>query len=304
MRRLMYGVIGLVVAGLVAAACGKSTPTGSGGSPSAHLPAVTVGSNNFAESDILAEMYGQVLAHAGYPVNYKLDVGARQVLQAAMPSQIQVAPEYVGSLLSVYLGGTGSSDPAAEFAEDNTRLAPKKLTLVAYSPAADQNAFVVTKATADKYHLVNVSDLKNVTTKLTLGGPPECPTSPLCLQGLQNVYGLSLNFQPIGVCDSATAQALQQGRVDIAELCSTQSVIAQNGWVVLNDDKHLEQADNITAEVSTALLSAHPDIKTLLTGVTSKLTTGQLVTLDADVEISHQDASTVARTWLSTNGLL
>lgn len=290
-----------MLVGLVAAACGKSNKAATGASGTS----VTVGSNNFAESDILAEMYGQVLANAGYKVNYKLDVGARQVLQAAMPSQIQVAPEYVGSLLSVYLQGTGSSDPAAEFNDDVTKLAPKKLTLVAYSPAADQNAFVVTKATADQYHLVNVSDLKNVTGKtLTLGGPPECPTSPLCLAGLKSTYGLTLNFQPVGVCDTATAQALQQGRVDVAELCSTQSVIAQNGWVVLKDDKHLEQADNITAEVGTALLNAHSNVKTLLKGVTDKLTTDALVQLDAKVEVSHQDAKTVAKTWLTQNGLL
>lgn len=301
MRRRTVSAALLVLVGLVAAACAKSTNSGSGtpGTP------VTVGANNFAESDIVAEMYGQVLAHAGYTVHYKLDVGARQVLQAAMPSQIQVAPEYVGSLLSVYLGGTGSSDPDAEYREDVTRLAPKNMTLVALSPAADQNAFVVTKATADQYHLVNVSDLKNVTGKtLTLGGPPECPQSPLCLAGLKSAYGLNLNFQPVGVCDPATAQALQQGRIDVAELCSTQSVIAQNGWVVLNDDKHLEQADNIVAEVGSALASAHPDIKTLLSGVCTKLTTSALVQLDADVEINHQDASSVAKTWLTHNGLL
>lgn len=305
MRHRMMGIVVALLVGLVAAACGKSTTSGSSTPTGATKASVTVGSNSFAESEIMADMYGQVLAHAGYRVSYKLDVGARQVLQAAMPGSIQVAPEYVGSLLTVYLHGTGSSDPAKEFADDNTALAPKNLTLVGYSPAADQNTFVVTKATADKYHLVNISDLKAATTKLTLAGPPECQTSPLCLGGLQSVYGLSLNFQALGAgCDTPPADALKAGRIDIAELCTTQSVIAQNGWVQLKDDKNLQQADNITAEVGTALLNANPGIKDLLTGVMSKLTSDALATLDDDVQVSHQDASTVAKNWLTQNGLL
>lgn len=307
MRHRVVGIVVAMLVGLVAAACGKSTTSGSGSTPSSGgtKASVTVGSNSFAESEIMADMYGQVLAHAGYKVSYKLDVGARQVLQAAMPGQIQVAPEYVGSLLTVYLHGTGSSDPAKEFADDNAALAPKNLTLVGYSPAADQNTFVVTKATADKYHLSSISDLKGVTAKLTLAGPPECQSSALCLGGLQSTYGLSLNFQALGAgCDNPPAQALEAGQVDIAELCTTQSVIAKDHLVQLKDDKNLQQADNITAEVGTAVLSANPGIKDLLTGVMNKLTSDALAGLDDDVQINHKDASTVAKNWLTSNGLL
>ncbi|HEU5002314.1 MAG TPA: ABC transporter substrate-binding protein [Actinomycetota bacterium] len=306
MRHRMVGIVVAMLVGLVAAACGKSTTSGSGSTPSGGTKAsVTVGSNSFAESEIMAQMYGQVLAHAGYQVNYKMDVGARQVLQAAMPGQIQVAPEYVGSLLTVYLHGTGSSDPAKELADDNTALAPKNLTLVGYSPAADQNTFVVTKATADKYHLSTISDLKKVTDKLTLAGPPECQSSALCLGGLQSTYGLSLTFQALGSgCDNPPAQALEAGQVNIAELCTTQSVIAKDNLVQLKDDKNLQQADNITAEVGTALLNANPGIKGLLTGVMNKLTSDALASLDDEVSVGHKDASSVATTWLKQNGLL
>jgi osmoprotectant transport system substrate-binding protein len=303
-RRKFWAVAAMLVVAVVAAACGgKSTTTGS--SPSApSKPTITVGSVTFSESQIVAEMFAQVLAKAGYKVNKQLTIGQRQILQPAMPGQIQVAPEYVGSLLA-YLNGTKSSDPVSETAQDNALLAPKGLTLLDPSAANDTNAFVVTKATATKYNLSKVSDLKPVAGKLTLGGPPECATNALCLPGLKSVYGITgLKFQPIGACDSATANALDNGGVDVAELCSTQSVIAKKGWVVLDDDKKLQPADNITAEVSVPLLQAQPDIKTALADVLSKLTSQNIVQLNAQVDIDHKDAATVAKDFLTSNGLL
>ena len=249
-------------------------------------------------------MFAQVLAKAGYKVTKQLSLGQRSVLQAAMPGDIQVAPEYVGSLLA-YLKGTKSSDAVSETAQDNALLAPKGLTVLDPSAANDTNAFVVTKATATKYNLSKVSDLKPVASKLTLGGPPECATNPVCLPGLKSVYGITgLKFQPIVACDIATANALDAGTIDIAELCSTQSIIAKKGWVVLDDDKNLQPADNITAEVSAPLLTANPDIKALLAGVLSKLTTANIVGLDAQVDIDHKDPAVVAKDFLTSNGLL
>ena len=194
-------VAAVLVVSVMGAACGKKATT-SASSPSAPpKPSVTVGSVTFSESQIVAEMFAQVLAKGGYKVSKQLTLGQRAVLQAAMPGDIQVAPEYVGSLLT-YLKGTKSSDAVSETAQDNALLAPKGLTVLDPSAANDTNAFVVTKATAMKYNLSKVSDLKPVASKLTLGGPPECATNPVCLPGLKNVYGITgLKFQPIVACD-------------------------------------------------------------------------------------------------------
>lgn len=293
----------VLVVAVATAGCSKKTTTTTSSAPP--KPTVTVGTVSFAESQIVAEMFAAVLQKAGYKVTMPLKtVGQREILQPAMPGQIQIAPDYVGSLLA-YLKGTESSDPVSETAQDNVLLAPKGLTVLPPSGANDTNAFVVTKETATKYNLSKVSDLKPVASKLTLGGPPECPTRPLCLPGLKSVYGITgMNFQPIGVCDTPTANALDSGAVQVALLCSTQSVIAKKGWVVLQDDKNLQPADNIAAEVSTSLLNANPEIRTLLTNVTQKLTTANIVGLNAMVEIDHQNASAVAQSFLKTNGLL
>jgi len=285
------------------AGCSKKSTTTTISAPP--KPTITVGTVTFAESQIVAEMFAAVLQKAGYKVPTPLKtVQQREILQPAMPGQIQIAPEYVGSLLA-YLKGNESSDAVSETAQDNVLLAPKGLTVLDPSGANDTNAFVVTKDTATKYNLTKVSDLKPVASQLTLGGPPECATRPLCLVGLKSVYGISgLKFQPIGSCDTPTANALDTGAVQVALLCSTQSVIAKKGWVVLQDDKNLQPADNIAAEVSTSLLTANPEIRNLLTNVTQKLTTANIVSLNAMVEIDHQDPSAVAQTFLKSNGLL
>jgi len=303
-KRRVWTVAAMLVVAVVAASCSKKSTTTTTSPSAPSKPSITVGSVTFSESQIVAEMFAQVLTKAGYKVTKQLSLGQRAVLQPAMPGQIQVAPEYVGSLLA-YLKGTKSPDAVSETAQDNQLLAPKGLTVLDPSAANDTNAFVVTKATATKYNLAKVSDLKPVATKLTLGGPPECNTNPVCLPGLKSVYGITgLHFQPIVACDTATANALDAGSIDIAELCSTQSIIAKKGWVVLEDDKNLQPADNIAAEVSTALLQLQPDIKTLLTSVTSKLTTANIVGLNAQVDIDHKDAATVAQAFLQSNGLL
>jgi len=303
-RRGFGLVSALLVVAVAAVACSKKTTTATTPTTPAK-PTITVGTVTFAESQIVAEMFAAVLQKAGYHVTTPLTkVGQREILQPSMPGQIQLAPEYVGSLLA-YLKGNESSDPVSETAQDNVLLAPKGLTVLDASGANDTNAFVVTKDTATKYNLTKVSDLKPVATQLTLGGPAECATRPLCLLGLQNVYGIKgLKFQPIGSCDTPTANALDSGAVQVALLCSTQSVIAKKGWVVLQDDKNLQPADNIAAEVSTSLLNANPEIRTLLTNVTQKLTTANIVGLNAMVEIDHQDASAVAQAFLKANGLL
>src|SRR3979411_1411258 len=178
-----WSAAAMLVVAVVAASCGgKKTATGSSPSPTPK-PTVTVGSVTFSESQIVAEMFAQVLAKAGYKVNRQLTLGNRQILQPAMPGSIQVAPEYIGSLLA-YLKGTKSSDPVSETAQDNALLAPKGLTVLDPSPANDTNAFVVTKATATKYNLSKGSDLKPVASKLTLGGPPQCNSSPVRLHRL------------------------------------------------------------------------------------------------------------------------
>ncbi len=150
-----------------------------------------VGSANFTESQIVAEMYGEALRAHGYDVTVEANLGSRE--QVTYPSltngDLDIVPEYLQSLLAFL-------DPAAESVSPEqgvTRieaLLPQGLALLEPSEAQDQNALVVTAETAEQYGLASVSDLLEVEEPLVLGGPPECPERPLCLPGYESVYGL------------------------------------------------------------------------------------------------------------------
>lgn len=154
---------------------------------------VTIASFNFGESEFLANVYGKSLSAKGVSVSYKLKLGNREVVYPALEKgDIDMVPEYVGTL-TTFLKGTATGDPKATADALTKLVSPKNLTVLTPSPAQDQNAFVVTKATADKYKLKSVSDLAKVKDKLVLGGPPECPQRDFCLVGLKSKYGLKFD---------------------------------------------------------------------------------------------------------------
>jgi osmoprotectant transport system substrate-binding protein len=152
-----------------------------------------VGSANFAESEFAAELYGQALQKAGATVSFKLDFGAREAYLPALENgELDLVPEFVGTL-DTFLGGTSSNNLDATLSDAKTRAEAKGFTLTTPASADSVNTFVVTKATSDKYNLHKVSDLANVSVPLKFGGPPECPSRPLCIAGLKSTYGLKFN---------------------------------------------------------------------------------------------------------------
>ncbi|HXH56649.1 glycine betaine ABC transporter substrate-binding protein [Iamia sp.] len=153
---------------------------------------ITVGSSNFAESNIAAQLYGQVLAAAGVDVEYKADIGARDVYFTALESgEIDLVPEFTGTLLA-FLDGEAEPSPDLDvtLAALRTVAADRGISILEPAEADSVNTFVVTGETAEELDLTTVSDLAGVDEELTLGGPPECPERPYCLIGLEESYGL------------------------------------------------------------------------------------------------------------------
>jgi len=133
------------------------------------------------------------------------------------------------------------------------------------------------------------------------GAPPDCATNKFCAIGLKSVYGIQ--FKEVKSLDyggSVTVAALKSGSVQVGELFST--AVYDPDFVVLVDNKHLEAADAITPVVRTAV--ATDDVKNLLNGVSAKLTTTGMLALNKQVDIDKQDVSTVAKSFLQSNGLL
>jgi len=306
MRRSRSYVLGaaLLALGLLLGACG-SGEDGTTGSDEPERGAITVGSDGFYEAQIVGAMYALVLEDAGYDVSTKLNIDSREVRLPAMESgEIDIAPEYLASLLSVLDPENTEvvNTPEAAVEALEPLVDEMGMTLLEPSDAVDVNAFVVTQETADEHSLGAVSDLEPVAGDLTLGAPPECPKRPYCIPGLKDVYGVEFgNFEPLEY-GAPTVQALTAGAIDVALLFSTDPLIEENDLVLLDDDMDLQAADNITPLVRTDALN--DEIESLLNEVSALLTTDNITPLNARVLVDQDDPEDVARDFLEENGLL
>ena len=275
-------------------------PTNRGGNE------IVVGvSGAFAENQLVAEMYAQVLEHAGYTVEREEDLRSRESSQNALESgRIDVKPEYLSSLL-LFMdpNAEASEDPAEVAGQLRERLRSRGVTLLAPSRAQDTNQFVASAATARRFGLTTMSSLAPVAGQLTIGAPPECAQRAFCLPGLKRVYGIVFNdFQPLDVGGPRTIAALRNGDVQIGLMFSTDPRISANGLVPLFDDRHLQDAENITPVIRTDKVNG--EIRGLLDGVSARLTSDVLTYLVGQVVIDGLDVPAVARGFLSANGLL
>ncbi len=285
---------------------GATTPTGAGGA--ADGPTITVASFNFPESVILAEIYAQALEHQGYPVEKRLDLGSRElILPELQGGGIDLLPEYVGSALSVAFEGEATSDTqeTLERLREAYEAEGYEVTVLEPSPGEDKNVFAVTEAFAQEHGLETISDLAEVDGTVTLGGPPECENRDTCLVGLTETYGLdNVEFEPIQE-GSARVASLESGDIDVALLFSTQPVIDERGFVVLEDDQGIIPAENVVPVVSNEVVEAYgAEMTSLLDSITERIETQTLLDLNAEVELEAEDPGDVAREWLEAEGFL
>jgi osmoprotectant transport system substrate-binding protein len=270
---------------------------------------ITVGSFDFPESVLLAEIYGQALAADHFPVRILPDLGSRELVDSALMSGlVQLVPEYAGSALEFFSLGRLSATSDAEAANRalTGSVAGRGLVPASPAPAQDANAIVVTAATAARYGLRSIADLARLAPGLMFGGPPECPGRAYCLPGLKRVYGLRFKtFTPLDAGGPLTLQALEEGDIGVALLFTTDPDIPARHLVVLADDRGLQPAENITPVVRRDVIARYgPNLLAALNTVSALLDTGTLRALDARVELAGQDPRLVAGRWLRAHGLI
>lgn len=317
-RRTRMTIALLAAAGIVIVGCsstddtaatttGTVAPDDGGFACAADGPEIVIGSQDFGESLILAEVYGQALEAAGCPVALQALGGFRDLVFTSFESDaINFTLEYAASALE-YLNGfageaTGDIAETAALLED--QLTERGLVALAPSPAVDSNSFVVTAETAERLGLSKVSDL---TEDLRLGAPPDCADNAACLPGLAEVYGLDLSagYVPLDGGGPLTVAALEGGEIDVAVLFSTDGVIADKGWVVLEDDRGLINADNIIPITTTAIIEAYgAELVDYIDRISAALDTAQLTELNRRYGIDLEDADIVASQWLTGAGFI
>jgi osmoprotectant transport system substrate-binding protein len=306
--RSLGGLAALALLALTA--CGSSSnPVAAASSPAASSAAsggagagaLTIGSGNFAESVLLAEIYAGALQAKGVQVTKKLNIGSRETyIPGLKDGSIDLIPEYSGVLLQ-YFDAKATAVSSADVYSALGKALPSSLAVLGQSTAEDKDAIVVTKATADTYKLTSIADLAPVAKDLVLGGPPEFETRVDGVPGLASKYGVTFkDFKALDAGGPLTVNGLKNGQVQAADIFTTDPSIAKDDFVVLQDPKSLYTAQNVLPLANRSKLTA--TITAALNAVSAKLDTPTLADLDAKAATS--DPGGVAATWLKANGLV
>jgi osmoprotectant transport system substrate-binding protein len=312
-RRLLAGVVAASAALLTACGSSNSSSTATNNPPSSASTdkgTVRISGQNFTEAEIVADMYAAVLQKAGYSPSVHL-VDTRDVYMKLVPDQIDVVPEYTGSIVE-FLNGTynGSnakpitvSSPQKTIAKAQPLLKKKGITLLNPSAATDTNAFFVTKKYSEDNNVTKLSDLKG--KSVVLAAAPDCQGRLDCSGGLTSAYGIHITkVLPLGYASPQTYKSVLDGESQLGETSTTDGTLESQGLVLLPDDKQIQPAQNLVPMVSTSFLQAHPDVAAPLNDLMAKLTTDALTQLNAEVSVQREKPEDVAQKWLTDNGLL
>jgi osmoprotectant transport system substrate-binding protein len=308
--RRTFAVAGVSVASLLLAACGGggtgsdplAQPSSSGSASGGGGGAVIVGSADFTESTVLAELYAQTLTAKGVQASVKPSVGTREVyLKALQDGSISIVPEYTGNLLLNY-DKNATATTEAEIEQALPKVLPSDFKLGKPAPAVDQDVYVVTKEFSQKNGITSLADLKKVSKDSVLGGPSTLATRAYGVPGLEKVYGAKFKeFKPYDA-PAVRSRDLNDGKIQVGEFFSTEAVIPDNGYVALQDPEGIILPQNVVP-LMRADVASNATATAAIESVQSALTTEELTALNKKVDVDKADARDVAAEWLKGKGL-
>jgi osmoprotectant transport system substrate-binding protein len=312
LRTILTLVVALALTTGVAS-CGSddddSSTTGStqavAGQPGRGKPAVTLGTKNFTEQFVLGQLYKQALEAKGFTVALKQNIGSTEIADKALRSgQIDLYPEYIG-IFNTAVAGDAKAYPSAQqaFAAGQAYARGHGFTLLPLTPFTDVDALAVLPDYARAHDLRSVADLAAI-RGLKLGAPPEFRQRDTGLVGLARVYGIrDVDFSPLTI--GLQYQALDDGKIDTADVFTTDGQLQSGRYVVLEDPKNVFGFQNVTPIVSSKVLSAEgPGFAQTLNAVSQQLTTKAMQQMNAAVAIDKQSPADVAQQFLQANGLV
>lgn len=297
---------------LLTAACAGDDLADDSGDPGGDKGAVAISGQNFPEATLVAAMYEQLLDAEGYDASVQL-VGTRDVYMAdgQFPGSIQVVPEYVGGIVD-FLNATANgpdapslttNDPTESIEAAQGLLDDRGITLLDPSSATDQNAFFVTQELADAQNLTALSDLEG--TEVVLAAAEDCPGRPDCEGGLTEVYGIDVTqVLPLGFASDQTYRSVLDGESQLGLTSTTDGTLADQGLVLLADDRGIQAAQNLVPAVSSEWLADNPEAADALNALMAALTTEKLTELNGRISVDREQPEDVARDFLTSEGLL
>ncbi|MER7998001.1 ABC transporter substrate-binding protein [Streptomyces sp. NPDC095613] len=306
-RRKILGGLFAGAAVPVLAACSSGITSlegngtgGAGGGSSAD--GVTIGTANFTENQILGHLYAAVLEAAGVKTTVRPNLGTREILIPALKGgDIDLLPEYQGALLH-YLDPKATETEEGDMQNALAAVLPTGLQILPYGKAEDSDAFAVTRKTAEKYGLRTLADLKKQNGKLVIGAAPEVKKRVVGVVGLKEVYGVEFKeFKSLDSSGPLVKGALRKGDVDVANLFTTDTDIAAEGWVVLGDPKNLIPGQHVVPLIADR--KADSRVRKALARLGNTLTTEALTELNRLVDKDKKDPEDVATDWAAKHGL-
>jgi osmoprotectant transport system substrate-binding protein len=299
---------------LLTSACGgDSLEEDSGDDSGSDKGSVVVGGQDFTESQILAAIYQKLLEKEGYDVETKLVTTRDVYVPELSGGEVDIVPDYLAGLtdfLNTEANGpdadlVSSNDPDETLAALEPLAEAKGIAILPPSEATDQNAFFVTTEFAEANGLETLSDLAALGQPLKLGGPEDCAGRADCLGGLEGVYGLDITeLVPLGFGSPQVKDAVLNGEVQLGETGTTDGTLGELGLTLLEDDKGIQPAQNLTPAVNAEFLADNPDLEEVFNTLSDALTTVDLAEMNVKVDLERQKPEDVAQEFLEGKGLL
>lgn len=274
---------------------------------------VVIGGQSYTEMQVMSEMYAALLEEAGYEVTLKL-VKSRDVYAPEMQKgNVDISADYLSSMtefLNKQENGpdaepVASNDPEATVEELKKLAEPTGIEPLEPAEAQNANAFAVTRELAEENDLTTISDLAALGKPVTLAAAEDCSQRDDCALGLEEVYGLDITkVEPLGFGTAGTKDALKEGEVTLGQVGTSDATLEELGLVLLEDDKELQNAENLVPMVNSDFLDEHPDVADVLNEMSSGLTTDDLATMIGKVDLERQLPEDVAREYLKSKGLI
>jgi osmoprotectant transport system substrate-binding protein len=299
---------------LLAAGCGDDDlEGGSDNDDGGSKGSVVVGGQDFTESQVLAAIYQKLLEDQGYSVQTKLVTTRDVYLPELADGNVDVVPDYLAGLtdyLNTEANGpeaplVSSNDPVATLEALEPLAEEQGISILPPSEATDQNAFFVTQEFAEENDLETLSDLAALGEPIKLGAPPDCEGRADCEGGLTDVYGLEITeIVPLDFASAQVKDAVANDEVQLGETGTTDGTLEDLGLVLLEDDKGIQPAQNLTPAVNSDFLADNPDLEDLFNELSEALTTEDLAEMNAKVDLERQKPEDVATEFLEDKGLL
>ncbi|GAA3638172.1 glycine betaine ABC transporter substrate-binding protein [Lactobacillus hamsteri] len=264
--------------------------------------AIVIGSKNFSESKIVMQIWTDALKKEGYSIETKPNISSSVVYQAIKTGQIDLYPEYTGTIASTYLNKNIIGKNADEVNDMASRgMLHKNLVTLNYAPGNDAQGIAIRTSIASKYEITTISDLQKNADKIRFVSQGEFDKREDGIPGLTKVYG-KFNFKSHKVYDpSLKYQILDKDEGDITPASTTEGQLATEKYQVLKDNKKFWAAYNLVPLVREQTLKKNPKIRNILNKIDRKLTTSELQQLNKKVDVEGQSYQNVAQKWIDKN---